>query len=170
MNKPRVSIIVAMDKKRGIGKSNALPWYIPDDLKRFRKLTTGHPVIMGRKTFESIIARLGKPLPKRTNIIVTRNPQIGRSWTSQDDVIIAGSLEEALDKARGVETIEIFIIGGGQIFEQSLAFVDRLYVTLVDAEFDADVFFPDYSDFKKAISQEKGQSNGLSYTFLTLDR
>ncbi len=163
MNKPRVSIIVAMDKKRGIGKSNALPWYIPDDLKRFRKLTTGHPVIMGRKTFESIIARLGKPLPKRTNIIVTRDPNF-----KAEGCIVVNSLESALAKAPADK--EIFIIGGGQIFEQSLSFVDRLYITLVDAEFEADVFFPDYLDFKKVVSSEQGQSNGLSYTFLTLDR
>lgn len=154
-----------MDKERGIGKKNALPWYIPDDLKRFRKLTTGHAVIMGRKTFESILQRNGKPLPNRTNIVVTRDPNF-----KSEECVVVHSLEEALEKAKKIEKQEIFVIGGGQIFEQTIDKADRLYVTLVDAEFEADVFFPDYSGFKKVISQEKGQSGRYEYAFFILER
>ncbi len=154
-----------MDKKRGIGKKNALPWYIPDDLKRFRQLTTGHTVIMGRKTFESIIQRNGKPLPKRTNIIVTRDTNF-----KAEGCVVSHSLEEALEQAKKNEQEEIFIIGGGQIFAQSLQYADRLYVTLVDAVFNADVFFPDYSEFKTIVEKENAETNGMKYTFMTLER
>ncbi len=169
MNNPRVSIVVAMDEKRGIGKTELgigkLPWHIPDDLKRFKQLTTGHPIIMGRKTFDSIIALRGKPLPNRTNIVITRDPTF-----KIEGCVVVHSLEEALEKAKKIENKEIFIIGGGQIFEQAIPFADRIYLTLVEGKYEADTFFPNYPEFKKLVSQENGVSNRIKYKFLILDK
>ncbi len=169
MKKPRVSIIVAVDKNRGIGKTDLgvgkMLWNISNDLRRFKELTIGHALIMGRKTFESVLFYLKKPLPGRTSIVVTRDKNY-----KYDGVIVVHSIEDALKEARKKETEEIFVIGGAQIYEQALPFVDRLYLTLVDGRYDADTFFPDYSDFKKKISEEKGESTGILYTWLTLER
>ncbi len=155
-----ISIIVAVDEKRGIGKDNTLPWHIPEDLKRFKNLTSGHPIIMGRKTFESI----GKPLPNRTNIIITRDANYSSMGT-----FVTHSLEDALHLAQGAPgSEEIFVIGGGQIFQQALPIVGRIYLTLVKGIFPADVFFPDYSGFAKVISSEQSQDQAC--TFLTLER
>lgn len=157
-----ISIIAALDQKRGIGKDNKLLWHIPEDLQRFKRLTSGHPVIMGRKTFESI----GRVLPNRTNIIVTRNS----SFLIPNSIIV-NSLEEAITEAKespGAE--EIFIIGGGQIFQQAFPLALKLYLTVVDGSFDADTFFPDYSMFTKVIRKEEGRSGEYSYTFIDLER
>src|SRR6478752_4215957 len=135
---PRVSIIVAIDEKRGIGKDNDILFKIPEDFKRMKELTTGHPIIMGRKTFESI----GRLLPNRTNIIVTRDKGF-----KVDGAVVANSLEESLEKAKSVSGAdEIFIFGGGQIFKDALekSLVDRLYLTLVKGDYGADTFFSDY--------------------------
>lgn len=155
-----ISIIAAMDEKRGIGKNNQLLFKIPEDFKRMKQLTTGHPIIMGRKTFESI----GRALPNRTNIIITRDQNY-----KVDGAVIVHSLEEAIEKAKespGSE--EIFIFGGAQIFEQALPIVDRLYLTVVKGDFNADAFFPDYSMFKKIIHKEEHESNGYRFTFIDL--
>lgn len=170
MNKPRISIIVAVDKKRGIGKTTLgvgkLLWSIPEDLKRFKELTMGHALIMGRKTFESVLSYLKKPFPGRTSIIITRDPNY-----KYEEVVVVHSLEEALKEAKKVETEEIFVTGGGQIYKQALPFTDRLYLTLVDGEYEADTLFPDYSNFTKEVSKEEKQTeDGLKYTWLTLER
>ncbi len=128
-----VSLIVAMDRKRGIGRDNALPWRLSADLKRFRELTMGHHIILGRKTYESI----GKPLPGRTMIIVTRNTAF-----SAEGSIVVHSLEEALQLAEARGEAETFICGGAEIYAQSLNRADRIYLTEVDAEVAADTFFP----------------------------
>lgn len=159
-----ISIIAAMDQKRGIGKNNKLPWHIPVDLKRFRKLTLGHPVIMGRKTYESI----GRPLPNRLSIIVSRN--IEYRVSNIENVIIAASLEEAIKVAKQKDQTEVFVIGGGQIFAQALPMVDKLYLTLVKGDFGADTFFPDYSSFTKKTFEEKGQFGGNRFTFVNLEK
>ncbi|MEK7617825.1 MAG: dihydrofolate reductase [Patescibacteria group bacterium] len=159
---PKISLIVAIAKNRAIGKDNKLLWYLPEDLKRFKKLTTGHAIIMGRKTFESI----GKPLPNRTNIIVTRDPVY-----KAEGCFVAHSVEEAIYKAQSFEKNEIFIIGGGQIFEQALGLADKLYVTIVEKEYhDADSFFPEYSHFTKIILQEEDEYEGMKYKFLELEK
>nr|AIA15636.1 Dihydrofolate reductase [uncultured bacterium] len=158
---PKISIIVAMDEKRGIGKENTLMWKIPGELKRFKEITTGHPIIMGRKTFDSI----GRVLPGRTNIIITRDIHY-----VVDGAVVVHSLEEALKKAKGIDAEEIFVIGGGQIFQQALPQVDRLYLTLVQGDFSADTFFPDYSAFTKKISEEQKEAENYKFTFLTLDK
>ncbi len=164
MMSTRISAIVAIGKNRELGRSNNLLWRISDDLKRFKSLTTGHPIVMGRKTFDSI----GKPLPNRTNIVVTRDA----SWT-REGVLAMASLEEALTKARDIEKEEIFIVGGAQIYAQALPFTDRLYMTLIDAKKDADIYLPPYEqEFTKEISREErmDEKTGLRYTWLTLER
>ena len=160
--KPIMSAIAAIGKNRELGKRGDLIWRIPDDLKRLKALTTGHVVIMGRKTYESI----GRPLPNRTNIIVTRNPDF-----TAPGCLVATSVPDALDLAREHETEEIFILGGADIYTQALPFTDRLYLTIVDAtDPEADTFFPDYSEFTKVIETETKDHNGLAYTWLTLER
>lgn len=158
----RISIVAAIDEKRGLGKNNDLLFRIPEDLKRFRESTDGHPIIMGRKTFESI----GRVLPNRTNIIITRDKNFKAAGT-----IVAHSLEEALLFAQGKPgNEEVFIIGGGQIFAQALPLVQKLYLTLVEGDYGADTFFPDYSEFKKVVSKQSRESEGFKYRFLELER
>ncbi|OGY25761.1 MAG: diacylglycerol kinase [Candidatus Woykebacteria bacterium RBG_16_43_9] len=166
MNRPKISIIAAIGKNKELGKDNKLLWHIPGELPRFKKITTGHPIIMGRKTFGSI----GRPLPNRTNIVVTRD----ESYKAKG-VLVAHSIEEAIEKAKenpseGGDSSEIFVIGGGQIYKQALPLADKLYLTLVEGEYEADTFFPDYSQFKKVVYEEKKESEGLKYKFLELER
>jgi len=165
--KPRVSIVAAIGKNREIGMGNRLLWHIPEDLKRFKTLTLGHPVILGRKTFESIVSMLGKPLPGRQNIVVTRDP----AW-KYAGVITAPSLEEALRQAADIDMEEIFIGGGARIWEQSLLYVDKLYLTLIDGEKESDAYFPPYEHiFTKKMSEEKHvSSDGIHYCFVTLEK
>lgn len=169
-HRARISSVVAIGNgkvhNRVIGNGNGLLWHIPDDLKRFKQLTLGHPVIMGRKTFESIVAILGKALPGRTNIVITRDT----SW-SYPDVVVAHSLEDALEKARTLDTEEIFIGGGGQIYEQALPIIDRLYLTLIEDDKEGDSFFPPYEHlFTKKLSEETREWNGLTYRWVDLER
>lgn len=166
-----ISIVAAIGKNRELGKNNKLLWHIPEDMKRFRQLTTGHVVIMGRKTYESI----GRPLPNRINIVITRDKKKLQSIKRLNDLIICSSLEEAVEKAKHEIRSsrlpdEIFIIGGGQIYQQALPVTDKLYLTIVEGNFDADTFFPDYSEFKKTISRKDGKIETLSYSFLELSK
>ena len=157
-----VSAIAAISaKNRGLGKNNDLLWKIPEDMKRFRELTTGHPVITGRKNLEA----MGRALPGRVNIVVTRDINY-----QKEGCIVAHSIEEALEKARSLDENEIFIIGGGEIYKAALPYTDRLCLTIINAEKDADVYFPDYSEFNKIISEEKRTYDGLAYTWVTLER
>ncbi|MFH0923941.1 MAG: dihydrofolate reductase [Candidatus Falkowbacteria bacterium] len=169
-----ISIIAVIGKNNAIGYKNKLLWNIPDDLKHFKKITSGHPVIMGRKTFESI----GSPLPGRANIIITRNEDY-----VAENCIIAHSLKEAIEKAQKTSHTllppplegeglggEVFIIGGGQIYKQALPLADKLYLTIVDDEPKADTFFPDYSEFKNVISEEELKHNNIKYKFLELTK
>lgn len=156
-----VSIIVAIaGKKRVIGKKGALPWHIPEELKRFKEITMGHPIIMGRITHESI----GKALPGRTNIVITTHPDY-----QAEGCIVVHSLDDALRQAQGAD--ECFVIGGGQIYSEALPLADKLYLTYIDKEIEGDVFFPDYSDFKKKVYESAWQEHeGFKYKFLTLER
>jgi dihydrofolate reductase len=138
-----VSLIAAMDRTRGIGIDNRLPWRLSADLRRFRELTMGHHIIVGRKTFESI----GKALPGRRTIIVTRNA----TYQGPDDsesVSVVHSVEEAIDLARSRGETEVFVCGGAEIYAQALDLADRLYLTFVEAEPNADVFFPEWDESK----------------------
>ena len=165
---PRVCAVVALGKNRELGKEGKLLWHIPDDLKRFKQLTKGHPIIMGRKTFESIVGYLGKPLPDRTNIVVTRHNDIVSRYAG---VVVAHSLEEAIEKAKALNAEEIHIGGGAQIYEQALPFIEKLYLTLVDAEAEADSFFPPYEkEFTKKVFEEAREWNGLKYRWVDLER
>lgn len=164
MNKPRISAIAAIGKNRALGKDNGLLWSIPDDMKRVRSLTVNHPIIMGRKTFESKEIK-GKPLPKRTNIIITRDPQY-----QAEGCLVVTSIEDAITEAAKVEQEEMFIFGGAQIYALALPYTERLYLTVVDEEPEAQAFFPDYSEFKKILNEQHGEVNGLTYTFFDLER
>jgi len=159
-------MIAAIDTNRALGKNGAIPWHIPEDLKHFQQTTTSHPVIMGRKTWDSLPSAY-KPLPNRTNIIVTR------SHTNIEGATVSNSIEEALEIAKtspGSE--EIFIIGGGSIYKEALHLAERLYITCVDTKVEnADTFFPDYTrEFSKIISEKQSSNEKYSYTFKVLER
>jgi dihydrofolate reductase len=160
-----ISLIAALDRQRGIGKDNQLPWRLPADLKRFRELTTGHHLIVGRKTYESI----GKPLPGRTMIVVTRQPDF-----QIEGCLVVNSVDEALTLAHARGEQEVFVIGGAEIYAQTLAQAARLYLTLVEAEVEADTFFPafaeaDWQEIERGAhaADEKHQ---YAFTFVTLTR
>jgi len=160
---PRLSLIVAMSLNRVIGREGDLPWRLSADLKQFRKLTTGHAILMGRKTYDSI----GRPLPQRRSIVITRNEQYRPAG-----VETAGSLEEAIQLVGNDD--EVFIIGGGAVYEQALPLADRLYVTLVEAEVEGDTFFPptDHAQWR-IVSDEAhpaDDKNDWSYRFQIYER
>lgn len=161
MHRPIISLIAALSENGVIGRAGTLPWHIPEDMKRFRALTTAHPVIMGRKTYESI----GRLLPNRINIIISRDLSYGVKGG-----LTAASVSEAIETAKNHETREIFIIGGGQIYASSIGMADKLYLTIVHQKISGDTYFPDYSAFRKKIFEQKGESNGYSYTFMDLER
>lgn len=166
MKKAAISIIAAIGENREIGKSNELLWHIPDDLKRFKQLTLWHPVIMGRKTFESIASALGKPLPGRTNIVVTRD-----STFIYESVLVVHSIAEAIKRAKEIDSEEVFVIGGAQIYEQALSFADKLYLTIIDDAKEADAFFPPYEHlFTKKVFEENREWNGLKYCWVDLEK
>lgn len=165
--KSMISILAAIDSKRGLGKNNDLLFKIPADFERMKKITMGHPIIMGRRTFESI----GRVLPGRTNIIITRDLGFKINDLGKGDARIVRSLEEAIQLAKekpGSE--EIIIFGGGQIFTEAVEkdLVDVLHLTVVEGDYGADTFFPDYSKYDKVLSEEKGESNEYRFTFLDL--
>lgn len=162
MAKPLLSIICAIGKNKAIGKNNKLLWDIPNDLQHFKEITKGHPVIIGRKTFESI----GKPLPDRTNIIITRDENY-----KQEGCVVCHSLECAIKVAKEKDKDEVFVIGGGSIYAQAIKSADKLYLTIVDDIVeDADTFFPEYSDFKFINKGETREYNGIKYKFVELVR
>ncbi|MBX2955056.1 MAG: dihydrofolate reductase [Cyclobacteriaceae bacterium] len=133
-----ISLIAALTENRVIGKNNDLPWHLPDDMKYFMQTTKGHPVIMGRKNYDSIPEKF-RPLPNRTNIVVTRQ----RDFVA-DGCIVVHSLEEALDEATNIVTDEIFIIGGAEIYRQGLPKANKLYLTEILATLDGDTYFPEF--------------------------
>lgn len=156
-----ISIIAAIGENRELGRNNNLIWKIPEDMKRFRESTSGHPVIMGRKTYESI----GRPLPHRTNIIITR-----QSGYQADGCLVVDSIEQAITQAKKLATEEIFIIGGGEIYKAAWPHVNRLYLTIVHKTAAADVFFPEYAEFTKVINKEERDNGEYRFTFLDLEK
>jgi dihydrofolate reductase len=160
----RISIIVAIAKNNAIGKNNQLLWHIPADLKRFKKITSGHQVIMGKLTFESLPFR---PLPNRTNIVITDKP--GETFEGCTTVY---SISEALNLCNAQE--ESFIIGGGSIYRQFLPHCNKLYITLVNKDFEADTFFPEINreewELIESEDVENDPSLGFSYSFLTFEK
>lgn len=165
MKRPEVpvSIVVGMGRNtRAIGKKDRLLWHVPDDLKRFKSLTMGHPVIMGRKTFESILAILGKPFPGRTNIVVTRNTNF-----QHEGVRVTHSLEEALEIAEEETPEEIHIGGGGDLYRQALPYTDKLFVTYYDDEQEGDAHFPEFEDQFDVVEQhEPREYNDITYQWV----
>ena len=156
-----ISIIAAVGKNNAIGRNNKLLWDIPKDMEHFIKKTSGHTVIMGDKTYLSI----GKPLPKRKNIVVTLDKNFQAPGCE-----VKFNLDEVLNEYKNSEE-EVFVIGGGIIYKLSLPLTDKLYLTVVDdAPEDADTFFPDYSEFKNVISEEDGEDAGHKFKFLELTR
>jgi dihydrofolate reductase len=145
-----ISLIVAMDENRGIGRAGSLPWHLPADLKRFKELTTGHYLIMGRKTFDSI----GRALPGRTSIIITRNRSFLPAISDLTQLKIAHSLGEALSIAEAAGESEAFIIGGGEIFQQAMPLADRIYLTQIHAQLPCDTFFPELDPSEWQIREE----------------
>lgn len=161
-----ISIIAAMDSKNGIGKGNKIPWHIKEDLIHLKNLTKDKVVILGRKTYESMASyynKSGRPMPGKLYVVVTHDKNYS---PDRDNAIIANSLEEALSKSPNEDK---FITGGGQIFKEALEknLVDKLYLTIVEGDFDCDTFFPEYKNFK-VISEQKGESPEFNYKFLTL--
>ena len=162
----RISMIAAIgERTRALGRDGDLLFKIPEDLKRFREITKGHPVIMGRKTWESLPEAV-RPLPKRANFVVTRQLNY-----EAPGALVVSSIEEALKSARLVGgSDEIFIIGGGELYTLGLPYADRLYLTLVDDDAEGDVSFPDYSSFTKEIAREEHPEGAPPYSFVTLEK
>jgi dihydrofolate reductase len=160
-----ISLIVAMDEHRGIGKDDRLPWHLSADLRRFKAITLGHHLIMGRKTYESI----GRPLPGRTSIVITRNPNF-----LAEGCIKAHSFQEAVRIAQDHGETEVFIIGGGQIFAQALPFAQRIYLTLVHTLVEANVFFPEFDQTAWKLSESAvipaDQNNDYPSTYMKLEK
>ena len=164
----KIALIVAAARNRAIGLNNKMPWHLPEDLKYFKRVTMGKPVIMGRNTFESI----GKPLTGRPNIVISRNADY-----KAEGITLVHSLDEALQAAatllpKGID--EVMVIGGAQIYAQALAKADRLYLTEVDAEPEADAFFPEVNRSQwREVARVKHQAcekNPFAYSFVTMDR
>ena len=158
-----ISLISAMDRNRLIGNNNQLPWHLPADFAHFRAVTMGKPIVMGRKTWESI----GKPLPGRTNIVLSRNPD-----ARFEGAVCVSSFDEAV--AVVPEAEEIMIIGGSSIYEMLLPIADRMYLTFVDAEFDGDAWFPDFDENQWQVTESKehpaDEKNVYDCRFVTLQR
>ena len=165
----KLSLVWAMAQNRVIGRNNNLPWYLPEDLKYFKRITMGKPIIMGRKTFESI----GKPLPGRANIVITRNPDF-----AIEGVKVVNSLDAAITLCKSIGEIdgvdEAMVIGGAQIYKLALPSADRLYLTEVHSEVKGDAYFPEFdrSTWKVTAHEdfEASDPNPYNYSFLVLDK
>lgn len=159
-----ISLLLAMDANRLIGRENQLPWHLPKDLAYFKRMTMNHKIVMGRKTFDSI----GRPLPGRENIILTRDKQFSRN-----DCLIIHSMDELLELSKQSDE-EIFVIGGSEIFKEILPHSDRLYITHIYHEFEGDTYFPETDDEDwEVISREVGETddkNPYHFEFVVYDR
>jgi len=162
-NNPRISVIAALARNRVIGIENRLPWRLPEDLAHFKALTLNHPILMGRKTFES----LGRPLPGRTNIVITRNANY-----KPDGCLVADSISGAIALCADVD--EVFFIGGAELYAQAIPLADRLYLTEVDIEAEGDARFPDYdrSAFREVSRERHTREKGdaLRFDFVLYER
>ena len=159
----KLSLIVAMATNRTIGINNQMPWHLSADLKKFKKITMGHSIIMGRKTFESI----GRPLPGRENIIISRNPQY-----QQQGCLVFDNLDSAIQNC--AESDEIFVIGGATLYETTLARADRLYITEIQQAFDGDTWFPkiNHEQWREIARKEINDDNSVDfkYSFIVYER
>lgn len=167
--RPKVSLVVAIDSKNGMGKKGAIPWHLKPDLVRLKNLTKDNIVVLGRKSYESMVGyydKSGRPMPGKLYIVVTRDKDYE---PTRENAKAVNSIEEALEMT---SEEEIFVIGGAQIFSQALekGIVDRIYLTKVEGDFNCDTFFPDYSEFTKVLHREKGEENGLKYEYIDLEK
>lgn len=164
---PRVCIVAALARNLTIGRGDSMPWHLPEDLRRFKQLTSGHPVVMGRKTFDSIVATTGKPLPSRDNIVITRS----LDW-KYAGCLTVHSLGAAL--AAAGDSRDVFVIGGAEIYALALPVARRLYLTEIDREFDGDTFFPEFDRSRwREISRDPRLptgNDGLAYAFVEYER
>jgi dihydrofolate reductase len=160
----KISLVAAVARNGVIGRDGTVPWRLAEDMQRFRELTTGHPVLMGRRTWESLPDRF-RPLPGRRNVVVTRNPE----WRGEG-ADRAGSLEEALDLVEGAE--RVFVIGGAELYASALPRADELVLTEIDADVDGDTFFPAFerSDFEEVTRELHVTSDGTAFSFVTYGR
>ncbi len=161
-----LSQIAAMAKNRVIGRGNDLPWHIPEDLKYFKRTTKGHMIVMGRKTFESV--GVGKPLPNRLNIVVTRDKSF-----QAEGIEVFHSIDEAIlfcESKIGEWPEEVFICGGSEIYRQTLDRVDKLYITEIDREYEGDTFFPEFESTKMKVVSEDLHEGDPSFRFLVYER
>ena len=162
---PKVVIIAAVGARdRVIGKGKDLPWHIPEDLKRFKAMTSGHPVLMGKRTFESLLHQLGRPLPGRLNIVLAHEA----SWHEWDNVVVHSSIDDALAAASDAPTV--FITGGATVYAHFLPIADRLELTLVEGEYDGDVFFPEYEHLIGTVYEEIERDQRDGFAFVTYRR
>jgi dihydrofolate reductase len=160
-----LTLIAAMAKNRVIGRNNDLIWHIPNDLRHFKNLTSGHPIVMGRKTFESLGS---KPLPKRTNIVISRDPSM-----NVEPAILCTTLKEAVDIARKENPV-VYIVGGGEIYRQSLEIADAMELTILDKEFEGDTYFPTWDErLWKEVSRKSVHDDpdvDFSYSFVRFEK
>jgi len=160
-----IVLMAAMGRNRELGFGNKLPWHLPDDLKRFKEITRGHSIIMGRKTYESI----GKALPERKNIVVTRN-----AGYQAPGAVVVGSIEEAFKEAGNGGDEDVFVIGGGEIYKLALPYADRMYLTFVDAEIPADTYFPEFNENEwrvtDAVPHEADEKHAHRFVFKTYEK
>ena len=163
------SLIVAKSKNNVIGKGGEIPWYLPDDLKNFARLTRGHKVVMGRKTYESIIARIGKPLPDRENIVLTTQENFVALGC-----IVYNSIDSLLNKLAIKNDEEIFIIGGEKVYKDFLPLAQKIYLTQVETEISGDAFFPEFDTSKwieiNKVAHVKDEKHSLEFSFLELEK
>ncbi len=163
----KISMIAAMTHQRVIGKDQKMPWHLPADLAFFKRTTMGSPLLMGRRTYESI----GRPLPGRLNLVVTRNPELKIAGCE-----VVTSLDQALEIAhkKANESNELFITGGAHLYTSFLPQADRLYLTLIDAALEGDTYFPDYTQYQwhqvERVDHQADDKNIYPYSFITLDR
>lgn len=160
-----LSHIAAMAQNRVIGKDNGLPWHLPEDFEFFKQKTKGHILIMGRKTFES----LGKPLPKRFHIVISRQ----KMTSNLSDVVFVSSFEEAVKHAKKIGKDwpeEVFIIGGGEIYKQTLPYTDRIYLTVIEKNFDGDAHYPEFNEKDFILQDRQDRKEPIPFSFRTYIR
>lgn len=165
----KISIIVATDEKGGIGKENKIPWHIKKDLVRLASMTRGKIAVIGGTSYNSMAGyydKSGRDMPAKEYLVLTRD----KSFKSKrNNTYAVTSVEDAIERIKNCGEEEVFVIGGASIYEQFVKFTDRLYITIVKGEFDCDTFFPDYSDFKKTISEEEDFDEGHDFIFKVLE-
>lgn len=170
INSTKVSLIVAMDESCGIGKNDRIPWHIRKDLIRLASMTRGKMTILGDRSYNSMAGyydKSGRPMPAKEYLVLSfdKNFKSTRNNTST-----VNSLDEAVKHIKESGEDEVFVLGGASVFKQMLSITDRLYLTIVNGKFDCDTFFPDYSDFKKVVSEETDSDEGFTFNHLTLER